>query len=52
MSSDECMISDAALMISGGGSCASDVTLGSYLLLEGRGNELNIEQQDLIYKLC
>ena len=44
-SSGECMISDVALMTSGGGSCTSGVILGSYQVQGGRGHEINMKRQ-------
>ena len=39
------MINDTALTTLVGDSCTSDVILGSYQVLGGRGHELNMKQQ-------
>ena len=43
--SDECMRNDAMLMTRGGGSCASNATLGSDQVQGGKGHELNMKWQ-------
>ena len=50
-SNGECMSNEAALATLGGGSRASDVTLGLYQVRGGRGHELNMKWQRYTFGL-